>query len=121
MLHEDLNPVQDNRHIFSVSELNQAAKDILETALPNLWLEGEISNLAQPSSGHIYLTLKDKSAQIRAAMFKGRNRRLSFAEYCQSATAQALEDYARLLEKNMPEMLSLLSHSLNPAPKLAPL
>lgn len=78
MLHEDLPSVQDNRHIFSVSELNQLAKELLETSLPNLWLEGEISNLAQPSSGHIYLTLKDKTAQLRAAMFKGRNRTLNF-------------------------------------------
>lgn len=78
MLHEELPPIQDNRHIYSVSELNQLAKELLETSLPNLWLEGEISNLAQPSSGHIYLTIKDKTAQLRAAMFKGRNRTLNF-------------------------------------------
>ncbi len=66
------------QHIFTVSELNQVARDILESALPMLWLEAEISNLARPSSGHMYLTLKDSRAQIRAAMFKGRNRSLNF-------------------------------------------
>ncbi|PCJ30371.1 MAG: exodeoxyribonuclease VII large subunit [Moraxellaceae bacterium] len=66
------------RHVFSVSELNLFAKNLLETTLPSLWLEGEISNLAQPRSGHIYLTLKDNNAQVRAAMFKGRNMRLRF-------------------------------------------
>lgn len=68
----------DERHVFSVSELNLFAKNLLETTLPSLWLEGEVSNLAQPRSGHIYLTLKDDNAQVRAAMFKGRNMRLRF-------------------------------------------
>lgn len=72
-------PAQANeRHVFSVSELNLFAKNLLENTLPSLWLEGEISNLAQPRSGHIYLTLKDDNAQVRAAMFKGRNMRLRF-------------------------------------------
>ncbi len=72
-------PAQTNeRHVFSVSELNLFAKNLLENTLPSLWLEGEISNLAQPRSGHIYLTLKDDNAQVRAAMFKGRNMRLRF-------------------------------------------
>lgn len=66
------------QHIFSVSELNQYAKETLESTFPSVWIEAEVSNLVQPSSGHIYLTLKDKSAQIRAAMFKGRNQRLNF-------------------------------------------
>lgn len=70
---------QDNsRHVFSVSELNQYAKETLESTFPMIWVEAEVSNLVQPSSGHIYLTLKDKGAQIRAAMFKGRNQRLRF-------------------------------------------
>jgi len=66
------------RHIFSVSELNAATREMLENNFPAIWLEGEISNLTQAGSGHIYLTLKDDSAQIRAAMFKGRNRSLRF-------------------------------------------
>lgn len=68
----------DDQHVFSVTELNELVRDLLEEALPSLWLEGEISNLSQPASGHIYLTLKDEQAQIRAAMFRGNNRRLGF-------------------------------------------
>lgn len=69
---------QDQRHIFSVSELNQCARQLLEDTFPMIWLEAEVSNLVQPSSGHLYLTLKDKSAQVRAAMFRGNNRHLQF-------------------------------------------
>jgi exodeoxyribonuclease VII large subunit len=50
----------------------------LEGGFPLLWVEGEISNLAMPASGHIYFTLKDEAAQVRCAMFKGRNRQLRF-------------------------------------------
>lgn len=66
------------RHIFSVSELNHCARELLETRFRHISLEGEISNLAQPNSGHIYLTLKDDASQLRCAMFKGRNRTLTF-------------------------------------------
>ncbi|MBV1884127.1 MAG: exodeoxyribonuclease VII large subunit [Pseudomonadales bacterium] len=68
----------DERQILSVSELNNIAKDMLENQFPRIWIEGEISNAAFPASGHIYFTLKDSGAQIRAAMFKGRNRLLTF-------------------------------------------
>ena len=67
-----------NKDILSISQLNNLARDLLESQFPMIWVEGEISNSAQPSSGHIYLTLKDSQAQIRAAMFKGRNQRLKF-------------------------------------------
>jgi exodeoxyribonuclease VII large subunit len=66
------------RHVFSVSELNTAAKQLLENQFPAVWLEGEISNLVQPRSGHIYLTLKDDNAQLRCAMFRGNNVHLNF-------------------------------------------
>jgi exodeoxyribonuclease VII large subunit len=66
------------RNILSVSLLNEQVRDLLEGSFPNLWVEGEISNLAQPSSGHLYFTLKDAGAQIRAAMFRGNNRFLGF-------------------------------------------
>ena len=58
--------------IISVSELNRKAKSILEEGIPKLWIEGEISNLARPASGHIYFSLKDQTAQIRCAWFKQR-------------------------------------------------
>jgi len=51
---------------------------ILEQDLGLVWLTGELSNLAMPSSGHWYFSLKDISAQVRCAMFKGNNRRVPF-------------------------------------------
>ncbi len=66
------------REIYSVSNLNNAARDLLENEFPLIWVEGEVSNLARPASGHIYFSLKDESAQLRCAMFKMRNRQVSF-------------------------------------------
>lgn len=66
------------REVFSVSRLNQAARLLLEQGLPRVWIEGELSNLARPSSGHLYFTLKDDQAQVRGAMFKSRNQLLRF-------------------------------------------
>jgi exodeoxyribonuclease VII large subunit len=71
-------PSASQRHVFSVSEINNNVKQLLESEYHAIWLEGEISNLAQPRSGHIYLTLKDDTAQLRAAMFRGNNIRLKF-------------------------------------------
>ena len=59
---------------ITVSQLNRRVKNLLETGLTRLWVEGEISNLAKPASGHLYFTLKDKSAQVRAAFFRQRQR-----------------------------------------------
>ena len=67
-----------NRQIFTVSELNRTVRQLLESTLPLLWVEGEISNFARPSSGHWYLTLKDQNAQVRCAMFKNSNMRVNF-------------------------------------------
>jgi exodeoxyribonuclease VII large subunit len=58
--------------IYSVSELNQMVQDLLEDAFLPLWIEGEVSNFASPSSGHWYFSLKDKNAQVRCALFNGR-------------------------------------------------
>ena len=60
------------RRILKPVQLNALAKDLLESNFNQIWLEGEISNLARPSSGHLYFTLKDDRAQIRCAMFKSR-------------------------------------------------
>ncbi len=68
----------DSNNIFSVSTLNQSVANLLEQEFGWIWVEGEISNLAQPASGHIYFSLKDNSAQVSCAMFKGRNRSLEF-------------------------------------------
>ncbi len=64
--------------ILSVSQLNRTARQLLETGLPMTWVEGEISNLARPASGHIYFSLKDEQAQVRCAMFRAANQRLRF-------------------------------------------
>jgi len=64
--------------VLSVNQLNVLAKDILESSFPRVLVEGEISNLAQPSSGHAYFTLKDDKAQVRAALFAGQKSRLKF-------------------------------------------
>lgn len=66
------------RQIFSISELNRRVRQLLELNLPMLWVEGEISNFACPSSGHWYLSLKDKSAQVRCAMFRNANQRVKY-------------------------------------------
>lgn len=67
-----------NDNILSVSQLNQAVADLLEAEFAWVSVEGEISNLARPASGHIYFSLKDDSAQVRCAMFRSRMRGLDF-------------------------------------------
>ena len=57
-----------------VSELNRKVKALLERGIAKLWVEGEISNIARPASGHLYFSLKDDAAQIRAAFFRQRQR-----------------------------------------------
>jgi exodeoxyribonuclease VII large subunit len=71
-------PSTPDRDIFSVSRLNREARAVLEGHFPLIWVEGEISNLARPSSGHWYFSLKDSQAQVRAAMFRNRNQLLRF-------------------------------------------
>ncbi len=65
-------------NVYTVSRLNGEVRQLLEGQLGKIWLEAEISNFAAPSSGHWYLTLKDSRSQIRCAMFKGRNRTVTF-------------------------------------------
>ncbi len=59
--------------VFSVSQLNRRVKSLLELHFPMVWVEGEISNLSKPSSGHWYFTLKDFGGQVKCAMFRGQN------------------------------------------------
>ncbi len=74
-----MNTSTSERDIYSVSELTKIVREILEDNFPLIWLEGEISNLARPASGHIYFSLKDDSSQVRCAMFRMRNRILNFS------------------------------------------
>lgn len=64
--------------VYSVSQLNKAVRTLLEGHFPLIWVEGEISNLARPASGHCYFSLKDEQAQVRCAMFRNRNMLLRF-------------------------------------------
>lgn len=59
-----------DREVLSVSQLNNRARLLLEDVFAGIWVEGEISNLARPASGHIYFTLKDSQAQVRCALFR---------------------------------------------------
>ena len=76
--HPDTYFMNQERSVYSVSELNHAVARLLEQEFAWVWVEGEISNLAAPASGHIYFTLKDAGAQVRCAMFRGRNQLLRF-------------------------------------------
>jgi exodeoxyribonuclease VII large subunit len=71
-------PHPDGVKILSVSELTQAVRGVLEDGFPAVWVAGEVSNLARPSSGHLYLTLKDAEAQLRAVIWRGIALRLRF-------------------------------------------
>jgi exodeoxyribonuclease VII large subunit len=69
---------QPQRKIFSVSELSREIRNRLERAFPDVWVTGEISNLRPATSGHIYFTLKDADAQLRAVCFRSQARYLKF-------------------------------------------
>lgn len=72
-------PVIDfSRDIYSVSRLNAEVRAVLDGSFPLLWVQGELSNLSQPASGHLYFSLKDGASQVRCAMFRSKRRLLSF-------------------------------------------
>ncbi len=64
--------------VLTVSELNRMARRALESQLPLLWVEGEVSNFIRAASGHWYFSLKDAGAQVRCVMFRGRNQFAGF-------------------------------------------
>ena len=64
--------------IYSISELNQLSKAALEQGIGSVWVTGEVSNFSQPRSGHCYFRLKDETAQIACALFRGTRMRLNF-------------------------------------------
>src|SRR5690606_16640177 len=70
MLNDPFQRLNLDREVLTVSQLNGRARLLLEDVFAQVWVEGEISNLARPASGHIYFTLKDKNAQIRCALFR---------------------------------------------------
>jgi exodeoxyribonuclease VII large subunit len=72
-------PLQRERRVVTPAQLNTLARELLEGAFAQVWVEGEISNFARPASGHLYFTLKDEHAQVRCAMFRMQASRLRFA------------------------------------------
>src|ERR1700736_1576366 len=68
----------DGMKVLSISELTHAVKALMEEAFPAVWVTGEVSNLARPSSGHLYLTLKDAQSQLRTVIWRGVGMRLRF-------------------------------------------
>jgi exodeoxyribonuclease VII large subunit len=68
----------EQRQVLSVSALNREARLLIEGSFGLVWVEGEVSNLSRPSSGHLYWSLKDAQAQVRCAMFRLSNRELGF-------------------------------------------
>lgn len=77
--------LEEKIKVFSVTELNQQSRLLLEGHFSLVKVEGEISNLARPRSGHIYFSLKDKDAQVRCAFFKG------YASHCQLTPEDGLK------------------------------
>jgi exodeoxyribonuclease VII large subunit len=73
-----LEAAQPQRDVYTVTRLNREVRAVLEGSFPLLWVEGEISNLARPSSGHIYFSIKDEYSQVRCAMFRTQRLRLRF-------------------------------------------
>jgi len=68
----------DDLHIYTISQLNQDVRLILEGNFSSVWVEGEVSNFRVPRSGHFYFTLKDSQSQLRSVMFRRQNHTLSF-------------------------------------------
>ena len=68
----DFKPTNSQPHVFAVSELLSEIKRLLEASYREIWLEGELSSLSLPASGHLYFSLKDDNAQVRCAMFRSR-------------------------------------------------
>lgn len=77
--HAFMNGSRPEQHdIFSVGRLNAEVRAVLEGSFPLIWVEGEISNLARPRSGHLYFSLKDAQAQVRCALFRAKRQLLRF-------------------------------------------
>ncbi|NOX97065.1 MAG: exodeoxyribonuclease VII large subunit [Nitrospirae bacterium] len=106
----------DERHVYTIGELTRNIKQVLEEEFPAVWVEGEVSNLRIPSSGHMYFTLKDESAELHAVMFKGLNQYLRFklenglkvVAFGQVSVYQRRGEYQLVVEKLEPRGLGAL-------------
>ena len=104
---DDRIPDNSAKTAISVSELNRTVRTLLERGVGRVWVEGEMSNLSRPASGHVYFSLKDNSSQIRCAWFKQRQRGPSFnlkdgdqiLAYGQVSIYEARGDYQLIVER----------------------
>jgi exodeoxyribonuclease VII large subunit len=71
-------PAEPVRHVWTVTDLTAAIRDSLETRFAEIWLEGELSNCRLWNTGHLYFTIKDGGAQIKAVMWRSAMRGLRF-------------------------------------------
>jgi exodeoxyribonuclease VII large subunit len=108
--------LKDGRKILTVSQLNRQSRLLLESKISAVWVEGEISNFKHHSSGHIYLTLKDESAQIQAAFFSQYQRGLRFElkdglkilAFCRVSIYEARGQYQLYIERVEPQGVGAL-------------
>lgn len=116
MQKETLLGTAEYRRIYTVSQLNRQSRLLLESKLPSVWVEGEISNFKHHSSGHIYLTLKDGSAQVSAAFFSQYQRGLRFElkdglkilAFCRVSIYEARGQYQLYIERVEPQGVGAL-------------
>ncbi len=71
-------PGAGNVKVYTVSEITELIKDLIERSYPSVWIEGEVSNLSVPMSGHAYWTLKDEASQIKVVMFRSEFQSIGF-------------------------------------------
>ena len=108
--------LKDGRKILTVSQLNRQSRLLLESKISAVWVEGEISNFKHHSSGHIYLKLKDESAQIQAAFFSQYQRGLRFElkdglkilAFCRVSIYEARGQYQLYIERVEPQGVGAL-------------
>ena len=101
----------EQREVYSVSRLVYETRVVLEGSFPLLWVEGEISNLARPASGHLYFSLKDEAAQVRCALFRNQRMRLRF----QPANGQQVLIRARVSLYEPRGEFQLIAEHMEPA------
>ena len=77
-MHDDLPRSGRDERVLTPGQLNTLARDLLESAFPLVWVEGELGSVTRPASGHLYFTLKDARAQVRCALFKPKSQWLRF-------------------------------------------
>lgn len=100
-------PDSSAKEAISVSELNRTVRALIESGIGRVWVEGEMSNLSRPASGHVYFSLKDDKSQIRCAWFKQRQRGPSLnlkngdqlLAYGQVSIYEARGDYQLIVER----------------------